>query len=169
MSESVDFSRIYELSDRQISHRYKYIGEGIARRVYELNDDYVIKLAKGREGFYQSKVEYYVFTHVNTNTLKYLCPIVWFTPRMVIMRRAIPLTKITKSRHVDLYTIRPEEHAARDLKTLALDFFLYYKDIINITSWGKLDDNNVLIDYGCTSRVGDVYYDMLFGHEDYRR
>lgn len=163
MNEPINFYSIFRLSDREISHRYKYLGEGISRRVYSLNDDYVIKLAKGAEGHYQNKVENYVFTHVDQNTLKYLCPIVWFNPRMIIMRKAVPLSKIIKDKHINLATIRPEYTAADDLRALAFNFFLYYRDILATSSWGQLNDTNLLIDYGCTSRIGDIFYDMVFG------
>jgi hypothetical protein len=162
MDESVDFYKIYQLSDRQINHNYKYLGEGISRRVYSLNDDYVIKLAKGSEGHYQNKVEHYVFTHVDSNILRYLCPIVWFNPRMIIMKKAVPLSKIIRDRHINLATIRPEQNAADDLRSMAFNFFLYYKDILATSSWGELSGANVLIDYGCTSRIGDIFYEMVF-------
>lgn len=162
MYESVDFNKIYQLSDREINHMYRYLGEGISRRVYSLNDDYVIKLAKGAEGHYQNKVENYVFTHVDESYLKYLCPIVWFRPRMIIMKKAIPFSKLTKNKHIDLAKIRPEQTAAKDLRTLAINFFLYYSDILAASSWGQLDGSNVLIDYGCTSRIGDIFYEVVF-------
>ncbi|MDF2879861.1 MAG: hypothetical protein K0R54_418 [Clostridiaceae bacterium] len=156
------FESIYSLDLKKISQRYKYLGEGISRKVYALNENLVVKVAKGDEGIYQNSVEYYVFTHADKNFSKYLCPILWFRPKMLIMRRAIPFKKITKSRFVDLRTIRSEPNSFSEINYYTSKFFLYYNDIRSAGSWGKLDNCNVLIDYGCTNMFGDYYYDFIF-------
>jgi hypothetical protein len=146
----------------QINRRFQYIGEGISRYVYGINDNFVIKIAKGEEGLYQNRVEHYVFTHCSKNHRKYLCPILWYRPKMIVMQRAIPLETFIKEKYIDINKIRPENSAYHDLNQLAKDFYLFYEDIKSTSSWGIISNMPVLIDYGCTSEAGDRYYDKLF-------
>lgn len=156
------YSYLYSLTNKEIEKKYKLLGEGISRKVYDLKNGLVLKLAKGQEGYYQNSVEYYVFSNAHHKYLKYLCPILCFTPRLVIMKKACPLTKTVKYKYIDIRKIRSEKSSLYDLKTLTRDFMLFYEDIISTSSWGELNHKNVLIDYGCTSEHGDVYYNRLF-------
>lgn len=156
------FDKIYSLSDRQITKKYKYLGEGISRQVYAIDENYVVKISKNSDGIYQNRIENYVYTHVDENLKKYLCPILCFKPDRIIMRRAIPICKYQKSKLVDLNEIRPEESSYNDLNKLATKFMLEYEDVISASSWGVYNNENVLIDYGCTSYFGDFVYSALF-------
>jgi len=163
MNNDTDWlSKICTLDEKEISERYKYLGEGISRKVFAIDENYVIKIAKNRDGYYQNRIEQFVYTHVNERQRKYLCPLILFTPKSIIMKRAEPLSEFIKDETIDIKTIRQEKGACRDLNYLAKKYFLYYSDIIDTSSWGKLKEKNVLIDYGCTSEVGDLYYSMLF-------
>jgi hypothetical protein len=156
------FEKIYSLSDRQITKKYKYLGEGISRQVYAIDKNYVVKISKNSDGIYQNRIENYVYTNVDENLKKYLCPILCFNPDRIIMRRAIPIYKYQKSKWVDLNEIRPEESSHNDLNKLATKFMLEYEDVISASSWGVYNNENVLIDYGCTSYFGDFVYSALF-------
>jgi hypothetical protein len=152
------FYNIYNMDIKEISKRFQFLGEGISRAVFAVNDDYVIKVAKGREGLYQNKVEKYVFTHSGKDLRKYLCPIIWFKPDMLVMPRAVPLSFFTSKKYLDIKKIRSEPEAFEDLKLLTKRFYLFYEDIVSVSSWGLLDNKPVLIDYGCTNERGDIYY-----------
>ena len=78
MDDTAVFEKIYSLSDRQIAKKYKYLGEGISRKVYAIDENYVVKVSKNSDGIYQNRIEHYVYTHVDKNLKKYLCPIVCF-------------------------------------------------------------------------------------------
>lgn len=149
---------IYSMNLSEIKRRYTFLGEGISREVYAVNDNYVIKVAKGREGLYQNRIEKYVYTHANKKLKSYLCPIIWYKPRMIVMPRAVPLSQIINSKFVDLKSIRSEPTAYNDLLYLAKKFYLYFEDIESTSSWGLLNSTPVLIDYGCTSEEGDWFY-----------
>ena len=161
-SEEEWFHSIYLYTKKKIRKKFVYLGQGISRKVYAINDDYVIKLAKGHEGLYQNKVEYYIFTHASNNLKKYLCPIIWFKPRMIVMKRAVPLSELTNNKNIDLKTIRTEKKAFEELTELYERFFLLYEDIISTSSWGILNEEKVLVDYGCTNDLGDLFYDIKF-------
>ncbi|MBC8060881.1 MAG: hypothetical protein H7Y18_09465 [Clostridiaceae bacterium] len=156
------FYNVKQLSDRQIEDKFLYLGEGIARKVYAIDDEYVIKIAKGVDGLFQNQVEYYVYSKVNSTLLSYLCPILAFHPRILLMKRAIPLSNYNQNKRINLKTIRKEKNSETKLNYLADKYYLYYNDIISSSSWGELNKKNVLIDYGCTSVSGDRYYGKLF-------
>jgi hypothetical protein len=153
------FYRIYNMNFSEISNRFEFLGEGISRAVFAINNDYVVKVAKGREGLYQSKVEKYVFTHCGKDLRKYLCPILWFKPDMLFMPRAIPLSKLTTQKYLDLNKLTSNKNAYSDIMYITNRFHLFQEDIISVSSWGIVDNAAVLIDYGCTSEEGDRYYD----------
>jgi hypothetical protein len=162
MDEKVMFKNICNLSNSEIAKGYTFIGEGLCREVYSINKDYVVKVAKIGDGSYQNKVENYVYTHASTNLMKYLCPIVWFEPDRIIMRRAIPLSSLNKDKYIDLKTIRPEKESYADLNKLTNNFILLPEDIISTSSWGIYKNENVLIDYGCTTYLGDALYSLFY-------
>ncbi|MDW8802665.1 hypothetical protein P8V03_16070 [Clostridium sp. A1-XYC3] len=163
MNEEMEyFNYLNSLKRKEIKNKFSFLGEGISRRVYDLNNGLVLKLAKGREGHYQNQVEHFVYTHADLNQKKYLCPILFFTPRMIVMKKAEPLTSKIKAKYLNLKTIRPEESSFEDINNLAKRFLLLYEDIVSPTSWGSLNEKNVLIDYGCTCEEGDKYYHLIF-------
>ena len=41
--------------------RYNYLGSGSSRRVYDLGNGYVVKVAKNRAGVEQNRAEYYIW------------------------------------------------------------------------------------------------------------
>ena len=147
------------MSVKEIKNNFMFLGEGISREVYAINEEYVIKIAKGKEGLYQNKVEKFVFMHCGKKLKKYLCPIICFRKDRLIMPRAIPLTSLTADKYLDIRRIREDKNTYKDLMFLTNRFYLFYDDIISVSSWGILDGNPVLIDYGCTNERGDIYYD----------
>ena len=162
MTDELLFKHVCSLSSKKISKIYKYLGQGISREVYAINEDFVVKVAKGNEGIYQNRIEHHVYTHTDKDLLKYLCPIVWFQPDRLIMRRAIPFSKYNKNEFIHINSMRPEKELSVDLKKLASAFLLFYEDIISVSSWGVYKNERVLIDYGCTEQIGDVFYRVFF-------
>ena len=163
MDEKRLFKKICNLSNREIAKKYEFIGEGLGREVYCINNDYVVKVAKIKDGGrYQNNIENHVYTHASKNLLKYLCPIVWFEPDRIIMRRAIPLSSIIKDKNISLKTIRHEKESYTDLNKLTREFMLDPEDISSTSSWGIYNNKNVLLDYGCTTYLGDVFYVLRY-------
>jgi hypothetical protein len=156
------FTKLYNLKDEDFYNRFEFLGEGVSRKAFALNEEYVLKLAKDEEGYYQNKIEQHVYSNSPSKFKKYLCPIVCYKPRLLIMKRADPLSKIIQGKYVNLKNIRKEPDLFEDLNHLADRFYLFYEDLICVSSWGALNGENVLIDYGCTSYNGDFYYEMYF-------
>lgn len=155
------FKKIHRMSLIEIHNNFQYLGEGISRIAYGIDDYWVVKVAKGMEGLYQNKVELYVYTHAGPRFRKFLCPIVWHKPDMIFMPRAVPLSKLHKNSKVDLKTIRSEANAYNELLTFTKKFYMLFEDIESTSSWGLLNSVPVLIDYGCTDEKGDAFYDSI--------
>lgn len=157
MSYDALFQKIYNMSHDDIQYNYKYLGEGISRVVYAIDNNFVAKIAKGIEGRYQNNVEKYVFLNVTEYYKKYLSPIIWFRDEMLVMRRAIPLSKYTRRKNINCKKLFPNGNLDRDLKALTIEFDLLHEDLVSVSSWGLIDDVPKLIDYGCTNKF-DIKY-----------
>jgi len=162
MDEKLLFKNICNKSNNEITKKYEFLGEGISREVYAINKDYVVKIAKLDDGEYQNRVENHVYTHATKNLIKYLCPIVWFEPARIIMRRAIPLSSLISDKYINLKTIRKEKESYDELNKLTTTFILLPDDICSTSSWGIYNNEIVLIDYGCTTYLGDAFYNALY-------
>lgn len=157
----VYFNKLLFLSKEELSERFIYLGEGAGRRVFAINNDLVIKVAKGEFGIYQNSVENYIYKHANKKMRRYLCPIIWYNPRLVVMRRALPISK-TKKHVGDLKEFCCEGIFYHDILSLAEEFLLSIGDIKRTNSWGILNSQKVLIDYGLPSKKGFDFYNIIF-------
>lgn len=156
------FTNLCKFKDIDFDLSFNFLGEGISRKVYALDNKYVIKVPKNKDGIYQNKVEHYVYTHIDYKLKKYLCPIACFKPNLMIMERAVPICHSAKEKYINVFNFYKDPNFFKNLCTLADKYYLFYEDLISTSSWGIIDDKYVLIDYGCTSPFGDVFYDLEF-------
>lgn len=155
------FEEIFLMSKKEIDNKFKYLGEGGGRIVYDINNDYVLKLSKFRGGYKQCETENYIYHNVQQHLKKYLCPVVWYKEDMIIMRKAIPLAKERKEKHKNVFRrlgISEEDTLYINIEELVKTFNLLYGDIKSLSSWGILDNQIILIDYGCTNKIFRKYF-----------
>lgn len=147
-------------SQKKFKKKFKFLGEGIARKVYALDDKYVVKVAKNDDGYHQNFVERYIYASSPPELKRYLCPIYYSNDKIIIMAKATPYNKIT-GRHsfVNPSQFREEPTIKTDLNSLIYKYHLYTDDIYAARSWGVIDGKYYLIDFGCTSELGDRFYD----------
>jgi hypothetical protein len=145
------FERIYMMNRHEIQGNFCYIGEGISRVTYGINERFVAKFDKNLDGLDQSKLEYKIYNHSGSRLKKHLCTIIWYRPGMLVMPRAIPLTSITPMKKIDIHSMGLDGGAMEDLRHSVKKYDLLYDDIIDTSSWGLLNGRPVLIDYGCTN------------------
>ncbi|HKM34581.1 MAG TPA: hypothetical protein VJY54_07545, partial [Lachnospiraceae bacterium] len=62
--EKIDFNII---TSNIREEKYRYIGSGSGRRVFDLENGYVVKVAKNIKGIAQNKVEYQISLEDHTN------------------------------------------------------------------------------------------------------
>lgn len=137
--------------------KYRYLGSGSARRVYDLGNGYVIKVAKNQKGIAQNKVEYAISSEDSSGIFADVFDIS-LNYKYLIMRKADQVKSFSEVLH---YFGAESEHQFRDLpeiKQLAKQYDLARADLVKKTSWGMVDGNLVLIDYGFTTYIRQKYY-----------
>jgi len=116
------------------------IKEGAGRKVYIFND-YVLKIAKNKRGLKENQNEYYLYNNADMTIKNFLCPIIDFNGKHLLMRKAelINLEKFEKE-------ILPV------VKHIIIDLYNKYNiddfDLNCHFNWGILNNKPVIIDYG---------------------
>ena len=155
-----------EKSSKNLSINYfkkhlLFLGEGISRVVFALNNSLVLKVAKSSDGFMQNFIENYVYNTCPNNLKKYLCPVIFCNTKYLIMLRTTPYVDIYNEKFIDISILRDEPTAKDDLSLLANNFHLFKDDLNKVSSWGILNNQCYLIDYGCNNPSSDDFYNNL--------
>lgn len=141
-------------------HRYQKIGTGSGRRVYQLDSEYVIKVAYNRKGYAQNAVEAYIS---QTDESELFAKIFYYSHdyHYLIMERA---------ERINNYSIIYEYFHVRTVKELfSLPEFrdilnkynLLIPDLCRPVNWGLIGSRPVIIDYGFTRLVKRKYYSIF--------
>ncbi|KRD85895.1 hypothetical protein ASE51_27300 [Bacillus sp. Root147] len=67
--------------------KYKKIGNGRQRIVYDLNNGYVLKVALTEFGIQNNKTEFKIYNHCRANLRKHLCPVKEVGHGWIIMKK----------------------------------------------------------------------------------
>lgn len=102
-----------------------------------------------------------MFRHASNRYKKYLCPIVWYKPGMIVAKQASPLNE-EKEFFTSFKKFCEKDTFYYDVLSLARKYYLSKTDIRATSSWGTLNGEKVLIDYGCPSRSGYWFYKIKF-------
>lgn len=160
-SEIALFENIFSMSGKEINRNFEYLGEGAGRIIYAIDDIYVIKLSKFRGGYRQCETENYIYNNINEDLKRYLCPVVWYNEDMVIMRRAIPLAKRKEDKNKNIFKmlgVSKYDTLYKNVMDIVDTYDLLYGDVKSLSSWGILDNQILLIDYGCTNKIYKKYF-----------
>ncbi|HEX2926245.1 MAG TPA: hypothetical protein VHP38_08320 [Ruminiclostridium sp.] len=150
-----------ELISRLKSNKYKLIGSGSCRNVYDLGNGYVVKVAKDIRGILQNRTEHTSYQQHKSGFLAEVAAIS-DNHRYLVMVKA---RKISDIRVVLKY------YKVKSMNELIKDP-LFTEDIENekigsndlkrASSWGIVNDVPVLIDYGLSQSVYNKYYRNQF-------
>ncbi|MGE7764868.1 hypothetical protein [Peribacillus sp. NPDC096540] len=72
---------------KTLKFKYKMIGYGYNRIVYDLNNGYILKIALCEVGLLGNANEAYIYNNCNEEVQKYLCPVKEFGSGWVIMKK----------------------------------------------------------------------------------
>jgi hypothetical protein len=136
---------------------YQCIGSGSGRRVFDLNNGYVVKVAKNNRGVAQNEAEYRIASENNTNIFAKIAQ-VSENYNMLIMEKSEPVKNISevwKSFHV---RSNRELFQQEELKDMCSKHNLLLIDLCRPVNWGKIKERSVIIDYGFTRSVKRKYY-----------
>ncbi|HEY5560857.1 MAG TPA: hypothetical protein VIK72_03715 [Clostridiaceae bacterium] len=143
------YNYIYKMDFNELNNRFKYLGAGSSRAVYEISTDCVGKFSFNKGGDSQCSLENHIFNNCRAYFREYLCPIIWYKKGMVIMKKAEPLGNIDYNMDLNLERIGRGENVRRDMRALARKYDLLYGDLLAPSSWGFIREKLYLIDYGC--------------------
>ena len=136
---------------------YFYIGSGSSRRVYDLGNGYVVKVAKNMAGREQNKAEYEISFEDSSGIFAEVID-VSNDYRMLIMRKA---KKIKDMRIVWNYFNVDDKYEFYDciyMQRLKNKYKLLLGDFEKASSWGIINGRPVIIDYGFTIDVKEKHY-----------
>ncbi len=142
------------------SGKYSLMGTGSSRIVYDLNDGFVVKIAKDIRGIFQNEAEHKTYLSHKSNLFAEVMA-VSEDNRLLIMPKA---KKIKNIRPVLKY------YNARSIKSLfnhdkliisdIQDNGLSTNDLYRVSSWGFINNVPLIIDYGLTHSI----YKKFYGH-----
>ena len=136
---------------------YRYIGSGSGRQVFDLGNGYVIKVAKNRAGIAQNKVEYKI-SYIDYSDLFAKVVEVSNDFTLLIMQKAYKIYSISYVWKYFNVTSKRELHNLKKLQNIKRRYDLLLDDFDRASSWGIINGRPVIIDYGFTREVSEMYY-----------
>ncbi|WP_243176871.1 hypothetical protein [Clostridium gasigenes] len=136
---------------------YRYIGSGSGRKVFDLGNGYVIKVAKNIAGIAQNQVEYQISFNDNSNLFAKVIEVSGDF-KFLIMKKADTINNFS---HVLKYfnvSNSREFIRLKGIQTIQWKYNLLLEDLCKKSSWGIIDGIPVIIDYGFTKQVQRRYY-----------
>lgn len=136
---------------------YKLIGSGSSRKVYDLNDGNIIKVAKDIRGIYQNQAENQIYLSRKSN----------FFAEILAVSEDNTCLIMSKAKKIKNIQTVYKYYKVRNFKELAtLDHLnddiknnkIGKGDLTRATSWGFVGNVPVLIDYGLTHGIFQKYY-----------
>ena len=136
---------------------YKYIGSGSSRDVFEMNNEYVIKVARNNAGIEQNKTEYKI-----SNNKKYdvFANVVYASNnyKFIIMKKAKRIKQIYDVWYYFNVSSKQQFINLRLIREIVNRYGLIINDLCRENSWGIINGRIKIIDYGFTRRVKERYY-----------
>ena len=149
----IDFAYIKTNIEKKTYHS---IGSGSGRQVYDLDNGYVVKVAKNRKGLSQNKAEYQI---AKTNHSRIFARIVAISGDSVIliMEKAQQVKSISEVWSYYHVKNNRELFHVNEFQDLTKKYNLLYPDLRRSSSWGLIKGKPVIIDYGFTREVSKYY------------
>lgn len=154
VNQNVDFNIIISNIRKR---NYRYVGSGSGRRVFDLGNGYVVKVAKNQKGIAQNKAEYQIASLDNT---KIFAKITNVTDdfQLLIMEKATLINNISIVWKYFNVKNNKEFYQLEWLNDILSKHDLLFVDLCRPANWGIIDNHPIIIDYGFTSRVKKKYY-----------
>ena len=137
--------------------KYRYLGKGSGRIVYDMGNGRVIKAAKNRKGFAQN-IEEYSIAQVDDSGLFARVLNVSDDYRFLIMDKAERIKDISYVWKYFRVSNNKELFQIKALRELSEKYDLLIWDFGRAANWGFIDGRPRIIDYGFTWQVRRRYY-----------
>jgi hypothetical protein len=137
--------------------QYKCLGNGSGRRVYDLGNGYVVKVAKNMRGIAQNIVEHDIALSGDTPLFaKILKTSEKF--RFLIMEKADRVRHISDVWKYFNVKSNRELYNIKELQDISDKYDLVLRDFGSPINWGQINGKPIIIDYGFTRKVRQRYY-----------
>ncbi len=140
---------------------YPLIGSGSGRAVYDLDNGYVVKAARNRKGIEQNKAEYQIS---NMEDWKIFA-------KVLAHSEDFSLLIMEKARHIrsfsevwNFYHVKNNRQllSSNEFRAVLEKYDLLTADLYRLSSWGIINEKPVIIDYGFTKKVQELYRKRMF-------
>lgn len=177
-SNDIDnFTQLHKFADRKkyADENYKLLNKGTGRYVYDINNEYVLKLAKNNKGIEQNKTEINIsksgkYNDITANVVEFDVNGLY-----LIQQKAYRLTEQSFKDITGLqlqgflyYLRHDKEWDGENVKfynkvnSLVNEFELDRFDITNESSWGIINNNVVMVDYGLDMNTARKLYGVKY-------
>lgn len=136
---------------------YRYIGSGSSRKVFDLGNGYVSKIAKNRAGIAQNRMEYKISSTSSSNLFAEVIELSEDSSTL-IMQKA---DRIYNFSYVCYYFKVRNINEVLQLKSfqnIEYRYNLLLTDLRRTSNWGIINKRPVIIDYGFTKEISRKYY-----------
>lgn len=157
MKEFIDFD-IMMLNIRK--GNYKCIGSGSGRRVFDLGNGYVVKVAKNIKGIAQNKAERHISLSDHSNIFAKIIH-VSEDFRFLIMEKAVRIRDFSGVRKYYNVKSNRELFLIQEIRSVFTNHNLLLNDLYRTANWGMINNRPVIIDYGFTQSVRRNYYTLF--------
>lgn len=160
MFTTLNLEEFSKLSEREIESKYKMIGEGQTRKVFDLRNGFVLKLTSDYKK-YENQKEFEVWSQSQDSLKKYLTPCM-LDPidanRLYMPKAELLNIKYSYFNGYLQTNLKPSEinDLLNAVYLLSADFNLVYNDLLLPQNWGIVNGELKLIDYSLNF---DVDYD----------
>jgi len=154
---SLDYSYI---QNNLKENSYRLIGSGSGRKVYDLGNGYVVKVAMNRKGIAQNEAENYIASSDNSDLFARI-QTMSKDSIMLIMEKADRIRSISEVWRY--YKVRNnwELFQRKEFRDIIIKHKLQRADLCRASSWGMVKGKIVIIDYGFTKEVRNRYYSLF--------
>lgn len=136
---------------------YERIGFGSGRLVFDLKNNYVVKVAKNKRGIAQNIEEYQISSIDQSD---FFAKIIAASENfdMIIMEKALKYSNFGEIQKYFHVKNNRELFQKQDIRKVMQDHHLVPQDLYRLDSWGMVRGRPVIIDYGFTWKVKRKYY-----------
>lgn len=136
---------------------YRYIGSGSSRRVFDLENGYVAKIAKNRAGIAQNRMEYKISSISSSNLFAEVIDLSEDSSTL-IMQKADKIYNFSYvCRYFKVRNIN-EVLQLKSFQNIEYRYNLLLTDLRRTSNWGIINGRPVIIDYGFTREISRRYY-----------
>lgn len=136
--------------------QYRYIGAGTGRKVYDLENGYVAKLAMNFKGVAQNKAEFGIASGSRCRLFARVL-LVSRDYSLLIMERADRVYSMSEVRQYFNVRNNKELFQLKEFRDI-ITYELSMAELCRPVNWGMIRNKPVIVDFGFTRDVKERYY-----------